>query len=203
MKNKIFKKVAIGAGIILGVLVCAFIILWLWGIGKFVDAKYGKPPAKEKLEKMSQIAQSFVNTELLKNAPACNAPEVTEGVYNILQENYLVDGESTVRRIEVGGEEGMRNIVGKLSYSYLNLYGITLEKVDKEAKKNACAGTLTYMETLNEDGAMGEDRKLVYTNYSCHISYETQKTLDSDDIQVGIMGKECKKLDSSVEENDD
>ena len=101
MRNKIFKKVAIGAGIILGILVCAFIALWLWGIGKFVDAKYEKPPAKEKLEKVSNIVQSFVNTELLKNAPVCNAPEVTEGVYNILQENYLVDGESTVRMVEV------------------------------------------------------------------------------------------------------
>ncbi len=104
--------------------------------------------------------------------------------------------------VDVGGEEGSRYIVGKLSYSHLDLYGITLEKVDKEAKKNSCAGTVSYMETLNENGEMGEDRKLVYTTYDCRVFYETQKTLD-DNIQLVITGKECKQGAIDVEENDD
>lgn len=204
MKSKIFKKVAIVAGIILGIILTAIVGFCLFVSITIVNVKYGQLPVKEKLKKMSEFAQSFINTEVLNNAPACNAPEVTEGIYKIMQENYLIDGESTARMVDVGGEEGMRYVVGKLSYSYFNLCGITLEKIDKEAKKNSCAGTLTYKETLNENGEMGdEDRKLVYTDYSCHIFYETQKTLDGGDIQVGIMGKECKKLDSHVEENDD
>lgn len=203
MKIKTFKKVAIITCLVLVILLIGFTTLWLWGIGKYVDAKYGKPPVKEKLKKMSEIAQSFFNTEVLNNAPACNAPEVTEGVKTLLRGNYLVDGEQTERLVDVGGNEGTRFIIGKLYYDSLKLQGITMEKIDKDAKKNSCAGTLTYMETLNENGEMGEDRKLVYTDYSCRINYETQKTLDSGDIQVGIIEKECKKLDSSVEENDD
>lgn len=203
MKSKIFKKVAIIAGIILGIILTAIVGFCLFVSITIVNVKYGQLPAKEKIKKMFEFSQSFFNTEILNNAPACNAPEITEGVYKIMQENYLIDNEPTARMVDVGGEEGMRYVVGKLSYSYFNLSGITLEKVDKEAKKNSCAGTLTYKETLNENGEMGDDRKLVYTDYSCHIYYEIQKTLDNDKSQTVVSGKECKQGDSSVEENDD
>ena len=203
MNNKTFKKVAIIAGIIAGVILTAIIVFWSFVILVVVNVKYAQLPLKDKIKMTFEVAQSFINTEVLNNTPACNAPEVQEGVKNLLEENYLIDNVPAERWVDVGGDEGTRYIVGKLSYMHLDLYGITLEKVDKEVKKNSCAGTLFYQELLNEDGEMGEDRKLVYTNYDCRIFYETQKTLDGGDIQVVITGKECKQGAVNVEENDD
>ncbi len=201
MNNKKFKKIAVIAGIIAGVILTAIIVFWSFVVIVVVNVKYAQLPLKDKIKKTFEVAQSFINTEVLNNAPACNAPEVNEGVKSLLQENYLVDNTPAERWVDVGGGEGSRYIVGKLSYDYLNLYGITIEKVDKEAKKNSCAGTLFYQEVLNENGEMGdEDRKVIYTDYTCRIFYETQKTLD-DNIQLVITGKECKQGAVDVEEN--
>lgn len=203
MKSKILKNVAIIAGIIAGIILIIFIGLYLFAFNKVLEAEYGTLSLNEKIGKFVESIQSLVNTELFKNVPACNVPEVKESVYSIMQRDYLIDGTPTARWVDVGGNEGVRTIVGKLYYNNLNLQDITLEKIDKEAKKNSCAGTLSYQELLNEDGEMGDDRKLVYTDYSCHIYYEIQKTLDNDKSQTVLLEKECKQGDSSVEENDD
>lgn len=203
-KNEMLKKVAIAIGIILGLAIIITMGFYLFVMNKIVDAKYGQLPFRGRIEKISEIITSFVNTEILKNAPACNSPEVEDIVSQIMREKSLVDGESVVRWIDVGGDDGVRAVVGKLYYSEPSINGITLEDTDKDVKKNVCSANLTYRETLNEDGKMGdENRKLVYTDYSCRISYETQVTLDGGDIQVVMLEKQCKQGTPEVEENDD
>ncbi len=203
-KNEILKKIAIVTGILIGIALIIVIGFYLFVMNKIFDAKYGSLPLKEKLGKLSEITTSFVNTGILKNAPACNSPEVEDVVYQIIRKKSLVDGESVVRWIDVGGDVGVRAVVGKLYYSDPVLSGITLEDTDNNVKKNVCAAKLTYIETLNEDGKMGdENRKLVYTDYSCRISYETQLTLDGGKIQVAILEKQCDEGTPEVTENDD
>lgn len=204
MKNnkKVFKILAITTGVIILVVIFIFITLYLITINKFVEERYGNLRLKPRLEKIAEETGFFINTSVLKNAPSCSAQTVKNLVYQVMLENYLIEGESEVEWVAVDGEDSAINIIGKLYYPSIDLSGITLEDINNDIKRNTCSGNLMYVKQLRED-APPEHRRVVDTTYQCRIAYTTQVALDSGNIQVELLQKECSQGEPELEENDD
>lgn len=200
--KKLFKSLAITTGVIILVAILVSIALYLIIINKFVEERYGNLRLQPRLEKIVEETSFFVDTSVLKNAPSCSAQTVKNLVYQVMLENYLTEGESEVEWVAVDGEDSAINVIGKLYYPSIDLSGITLERTDKDIKRNTCSGNLMYVKQLRED-APPENRKVVDTTYQCRIAYSTQVALDSGNIQVELLQKECSQGEPELEENDD